>query len=69
MFIVSEFETLQFCEHFQAYEVETPLQRITRVVNSRDFSCFLPLHQAKTFGNRTRYVSLRYETEMALGIV
>ncbi len=64
MFIATRKETLKFSEHYQAYEIAVPRQKTTRAFYSRDFTCYLPLHQIKPFRCQTKYVCFRYEIDI-----
>lgn len=65
MFIVAQKDTIGFSQHFQSYEVVTPANPTTKIVYTRDFSCFLPLHQVKPVGIRTgsKFICYRYDLE------
>ena len=59
-------ETIQFNEHYQSYEVDTPSIGQLKIVYSKDFTCYVPLNQIKIIELRARskFVCLPYEIEM-----
>ncbi len=65
MFVVSDKETLYFNKHFQSYEVIMPANQTTKIVHTRDYSCFLPLNQAKPCRVQTnsKFICYRYDFE------
>lgn len=64
MFIVSEKETVQFSEHYQAYEIAASREKRIKVVYPKDFTSHLPFNVIKPFGCRGKYICLRYEIDM-----
>lgn len=62
MFIVSELQSVQFCEHYQCYEVSNPVRRHLKVTYWKDFTSHLPLSQIK-IGLNKKYICMRYEVE------
>ena len=65
LFVVSQQETLGFNNHYQSFEVVAPVNGATKIVYTKDFSCFLPLNQVKPVGiqTRTKFICCRVDLE------
>lgn len=65
MFVVLAKETVKFNDHYQCYEVVATKHNNLKIVYSKQFSCYLPLHQVKVNGvqNRTKFIFMRFEIE------
>ena len=63
-FILTELDTIGYCDHYHAYEICKPIIDHFHVCKQNEFASFLPLHITKPFGDPHLFVCTKYDIDL-----
>ena len=60
-FVLKKITTIEFCEHFHAYQVEIPANADILISYESEFMTYLPAHLTKPYGSQNgTYIAPRF---------
>lgn len=65
LFLICEsLDTIEYQEHYHAYRVKKPIDKIMTICTQEELVLFLPMHYTNPVGANGSYVNIKYDTDL-----